>query len=611
MNSLRKKQVGALVALFFWVSLLSSPAAASNATLHALAQTTTWLNLLHAEPSDAGQYRARVVTPKFLISSEGRDFDPYVEIQETHRRFLNILEAKSYACRFPARFLFLSRHLSLDTQLLDGCKFFDGLSREDLERAEISAVYAAGYLGNPASYYGHMMFRITADITKKPLFDQAVNYGAVETTDDNPVEYILKGLFGGYEAAFSIAPYYVFANQYSALENRDLWVYDLQMPAKAQTLFLMHLSEMQRYRFDYFFTERNCVSAFADVLSVVDPEVGVGSSKYLVYPHALLRSIANSTAFQAKVSIEPARTTEFRARFSRLSSEQRSYISEIRNGKVSPSTSLENAERHIALNTLGDYALGFTEEAERKSLTKRLALTQLELDFEQETDSPNAGVSPPHKGRYPSTLTWGILSSENSTKRIFRLRPAFYDELDGRGLGYGARALSMMDLTASIDDAGALRLEKISFLRLRDLDLDATGFGNDKTYGWSGELYWEREKSPLCVAGCSGLGGSYGVDGLIYTGSDLSLSTSLKGLAHQANTERGELSSTADLTLRYSPRLPFAVTATVGKNWDLDGTSRSLAVADFLYEISDRSAIRLELRDYWAKSVQLSWQHYF
>jgi len=67
--------------------------------------------------------------------------------------------------------------------------------------SSVSLVYATGYLGNPASYYGHVLLKINSDgDTQTALEDQAINFGAIIPDNEGMVSYILKGLMGGYES---------------------------------------------------------------------------------------------------------------------------------------------------------------------------------------------------------------------------------------------------------------------------------------------------------------------------------------------------------------------------------------------------------------------------
>lgn len=98
-------------------------------------------------------------------------------------------------CRYPARALYL-RSLGYDvvdvSSLCDNFKQWQG----DLTKQQVSIVYADGYLGNPASFYGHLLFKFKSEVLSRDLLSNSLNFGAKVPDNENPVAYILKGLVG-------------------------------------------------------------------------------------------------------------------------------------------------------------------------------------------------------------------------------------------------------------------------------------------------------------------------------------------------------------------------------------------------------------------------------
>ena len=77
--------------------------------------------------------------------------------------------------------------------------------------SSVSVVFATGFLGNPASYYGHTLLKFNFRTGEKhtSLLDVSVNYGAIlEGKHDGQVTYIVKSLAGGYSAGFSHIHFY-------------------------------------------------------------------------------------------------------------------------------------------------------------------------------------------------------------------------------------------------------------------------------------------------------------------------------------------------------------------------------------------------------------------
>jgi len=113
------------------------------------------------------------------------------------------------ACRFPARRQWLETRIpALRTELkntLGGlrCPAFTEWG-DSQETESISLMFANGYLGNPASYYGHLFLKFNSKKSGQSyLLDKTENFGALDVKGDNPVQYIVKALVGGYDGGFS------------------------------------------------------------------------------------------------------------------------------------------------------------------------------------------------------------------------------------------------------------------------------------------------------------------------------------------------------------------------------------------------------------------------
>jgi hypothetical protein len=66
----------------------------------------------------------------------------------------------------------------------------------------ISVIYADSYLGNPAAFYRHILFKVDSNKDKQTneLLNNSLNFDAQVPDNENPVAYISKGLIGGYQA---------------------------------------------------------------------------------------------------------------------------------------------------------------------------------------------------------------------------------------------------------------------------------------------------------------------------------------------------------------------------------------------------------------------------
>lgn len=544
--------------LFLFFIMLNSASAVALGTLDPKFWEN-WQDLLHGEPAER-EYKSRVVSGSFLLSSDSTTFDPEQELTAT----LDSFSSQKGVCAKPSRYFFLSQYFELPESRLFNCKFLGNISYENLITSDISVVYASGYLGNPASYYGHMLLRISQESSNNRLLDTAINFGAVNAMGDDPISYIAKGLLGGYEGAFSAAPFFVFDNQYRAVENRDLWEYDLELEPEAKKLLLLHIHEMQEFRFDYFFMGRNCVSAFADLLNVAIKEDFDASNRHLVYPHSWLKFLNQASEVSVGINFLPSQTTSFRQRFKVLTKNQKqllqSYVTE---NTTQDLDTYSNIDKAVALDTLILYYKGFLndDKFEQKNLA-RIASFRLQLD---ET-SPNTSLTDdftvrPDKGRPPARVSWAYSQVADETFQLLQIRPAFYDQFDGRSLGFQGSALIMAEGVLSVSHQDQISLESITFLEIHNGVTNATNFGIDNDVGWHGKFGYERRKSPLCQSMCSGIFSELGITKALLNTNKANLSASAELSLSGASNNRSRASVSIMASAELSPNLELGIRA--------------------------------------------------
>ncbi len=125
---------------------------------------------------------------------------------------------------------------------------------KDGKIASLSLVFATGYLGNPASYYGHLLLKINDhEENRNALEDLAVNYGAKIPDNENMLVYMSKGLIGEYRSTFSPKTFYFYQHKYNDEEMRDLWEYEIKLDESGYELVVAHLWELLGVEHKYYF----------------------------------------------------------------------------------------------------------------------------------------------------------------------------------------------------------------------------------------------------------------------------------------------------------------------------------------------------------------------
>ncbi len=264
------------VLMFYAFSIQALP---SEPSLIELSESPYWHQLLH--------YRAQGLLNKtysqgddaqFFLSTNGM-LDPLVEIEVSVQKFsmINMVDNESAQCRFPARYHWLKsqleKHHFIDQKCSDFKKFFNDINGESL-----TIIYPASYLNSPSSMYGHTLVRIDRkDKTRSQLLAYSVNFAANTDRTDNDIVFSYKGMFGGYPGVVSVTPYYQKVNEYSALESRDIWEYQLNIEKHHVNQFVRHIWETKDTWFDYYFISENCSYRLLALLDAAVPNLNLAN----------------------------------------------------------------------------------------------------------------------------------------------------------------------------------------------------------------------------------------------------------------------------------------------------------------------------------------------
>ena len=288
-HSLFKFVFVSLSILAIAVSLLTTQAIANDyqhelsqaATAKQLWQRPEWRKLLHYKPGLLpNSYKSQVDASRFFLAEDGKQ-NPQAELDATLAAFFQPFPADRDAqhlhpqCVFVARYHWLKQELGFDSSRLPEhtCWRFEEWM-EALKPEGVTLIFPTAYLNSPASMFGHTLIRIDAkDQTEKTrLLSYAINFGA-DTGNDGGLLFAVKGLLGGYPGSFSVLPYYLKVREYSDLENRDIWEYQLNLSEEETRTMLLHAWELRGIWFAYFFFDENCSYHLLSLIETARPEL--------------------------------------------------------------------------------------------------------------------------------------------------------------------------------------------------------------------------------------------------------------------------------------------------------------------------------------------------
>jgi len=293
----------------------------------------TWLSLLHYQPRDAS-WVSEVEDQGFFLDSLGRR-DPVREWNADYRAFLlpanDEVSERHAQCRFPARFALMKKALHWsDRDVQPVICLGVAAHQRRLNAKTLSVVFVTGYLRNPASAFGHAMLYIGSDSKRsEELGDFSVSFEA-ETEGMSPAKYLPRGLFGGLLAGFRLDPLYVRVRKYEREEQRDLWIFPLQLTQEELDMLVLHLWELKDVTFRYGFFEGNCAQKLLDLVQGVAPHYRIlPYGGVAILPSEAARHLVQQVGSKGKPLHRPSLRSQYSRQISRLDPLQKEQLAQM------------------------------------------------------------------------------------------------------------------------------------------------------------------------------------------------------------------------------------------------------------------------------------------
>jgi hypothetical protein len=411
-----------------------------------LAERPEWHKLLHYVPNlVAPGFHSLVDSPEFFNAAAGKN-DPQAELEGTLLAFGSELEEtpqrQNPQCAFIARRAWLDEQLHFDRRRLQWreCKRFDEWHAA-LDAKHLTLVFAAAYLNNPSSMYGHTLLRVDASDQNERtrLLAYTLNFYA-NTNETNGVIFALRALWGAYPGSFSILPYYIKVREYNDMENRDLWEYELNFTPEEVERIVRHAWELQAAYFDYYFFDENCAYHLLGLLQVARPELDLaGPFRWWAIPSDTIRAVVAYPGLVAKSVYRPANATVIERRLSLMSADERTLardLSQQRARAGDPRMRALPPERAAAvLEASYDYvnyrrATGKHDLDAPAAYARELLLARSRVDAPPQTPVIPDAETRPELGHGSSRVTLGAGRLGASGFAELRARGAYHDLLD-------------------------------------------------------------------------------------------------------------------------------------------------------------------------------------
>lgn len=494
-----------------WAS--DEPMAASRALELAAARKLhlhpQWCRLLHADPNGG---RSEILSPEFFLASDGRE-SPQAELTATILGWFRPTRDPDQhpRCRFPARYVWLATQLDLPepTAKTPGCPRFERWAQLD-KLDSISVLMVSGYLGNPASSFGHSLlkFNYRAAESGGRLLDISFNFGALVPPEEPTLLYIYRGLVGGYQAGFSDGLYYAQDQVYTRTEFRDIWEYELALSPAERTMLVAHLWEIAGKTFTYVFLTKNCTYRMAELLTLATETNFTPRALVWYVPVELFHRLedvsrSDRRAIVADVRFIPSSQRLLYHKFAQLRAEEVAAANRV----IAAGTSdveavlegLSPDQRREVLDALVAYyeyrlaAEGEHPEPTTRQAKDRILRLRLRLPPSTGPERQIANLPPPTDGHRPMLVGAGVETVAGRGRFFVRVSPYFQDLLDTPASP--DRGLVVLDAQGSADSRGDARLDFLDFIRVRNLQTNRVAIAGESRLSWQVRLGLTRREA--------------------------------------------------------------------------------------------------------------------
>lgn len=485
-------------AALFWLAasaLGGLPAAASDLAYRAellaeaggrgLAQTAAWRALVHYAPDLITGTPTGLVDNEAFYNAEGGKTDPAAELEATLAAFFAPLPtegANAHAqCRQPARYRWLKEQLGFDPGRLveHACPALQEWLA-DIDPGSMTLSFPAAYLNNPSSMFGHTLVRI--DPPRRPADARLISYTihfAADHQGEEGIVFAAKGLAGGYRGYFSLLPYYEKVSQYSDIENRDIWEYELTFAPEEIRRLLENLWELNQQPIDYYFFTTNCSYVLLSLINVARPTLQLTRRlPFYAVPIDTVRVLTDAPGLVRMAVFRPSARTRIGHLQAAMSPAHQRLALDLNDGALSPDApalgELAAKERARVLE-LAESVLRYrrdTGKISRDEMAPRaLKILKARARINLPTGAAPAVDPPPRpdQGHLSARFAGGVgMTGERPFSEI-RLRAVYHDLLDPPAGFVEGAAIELIGLRLRQYAQGAPLLEEVSAVAIQSL----------------------------------------------------------------------------------------------------------------------------------------------
>lgn len=585
-----------------------------------------WLNLLHydGDGREAGNYESQVNDERFFLAADGRRNPESELLASIAALYATDTAGDEHAqCRFIARFNWLSRNLAIDPDTLPSvhCSAYVEW-RKHVRSGQVTMVFPAYHLNSPSSMFGHTLLRLDSatDEGNARWLSTAVNFGANATEEDNSILYAYKGLAGGYSGLFITDHYYKKIQEYSRIEHRDIWEYQLNLAPDEIERIITHLWELQGINFDYYYFDENCSYRLLELLEIARPGVDLTDRfRVTAIPVDTVRAVDQAGMIEA-TAYRPSQATVLRRALRQLPAGEQDLVMALSNSmdasKQAPFAELPEDKRRAVVDLAYQYLRyrqsGLDRDANVARHSHQLLLL---LNSYPKSAATTANIEPPPSpeqghGSKRATIALGQRHDRNYAELGFRM--SFHDLEDNENGFLRGAQINIGSIQAHVQEDDAIVLYRLDLVDIFSITPRTRFF---KPLSWKVYTGFERQFT-------------HGVDQLTYHltgGAGGSWQLFSNGQAYALATARLEINEQLDRAIE--PAVGFSAGLLQHFGWttarlDLGGEQFSDGIyrlrAGYIqnFVISTNHSLRVSANYEWQEAdefsnIQLGYQYYF
>lgn len=376
--------------------------------------------------------------------------------------------------------------------------------------SRIGLIFADGYLGNPASFFGHLLLHISTDglsaSEHTALLETSVNFGAAVPASDGLFRYMLLGVTGGYTATLSETLFYQNSHVYAERQMRDLWLYYLDLDQDQRDLLIKHLWELRDVEFTYLFLTENCASRVGRLIELATSQELVPANPFWVAPESIIRALTTKRKDERILVREVIHFTSRRAKakhkYGSLDPDQRRAAHAVWpsheevNLEAEAFLFLDESSRAVVLDSLLSHLLYLSRshpELDFAQIQRRLLVARLDLPPSADAVRNAPVAVPVHEMRPPSYI--GVSGTNRTGGEFgitFTARAAQYDLLSGESARMPYSALEILALDVEWSSESSAKLNGLTLFSVTSLTPVPHRLPGGRRLSWHASLAWRE-----------------------------------------------------------------------------------------------------------------------